>query len=135
MRDVIRAELVTVTTQLDSLAKGQDKLSKVVEMQGGNIESLTEMLDEFGSRLAEVESLGSATNQRLARMRARYQQIQTTRPPAPGDQASELSQDDFQDASQEAQTYDPSYPSDYTENRTGAQQHTGLESPATAMRP
>jgi hypothetical protein len=134
MREVIRDKLVTVNRHLDSLTKGQGSLSKALEMQGGNIESLTEMLDEFGSRLADVESLGSATNQRLARMRATYQKFQATRQPAPVDQASELSQGDlYQDASQDAQAYDPSNPSDYTENRTGTQQNTGLESPATAM--
>ena len=129
MREVIREEIGTVNKRLDSLAKGQDSLSKALEMQGGNIESLTEMLDDFGTRLAGVESSGSATNQRLARMRAKYQQLQNARQPAPADQASELSQDDLY---QDAPTYDPYYPSDYTDSMTGTQQNPGLESPQSS---
>jgi len=130
MREVIREEIGTVNKRLDSLAKGQDSLGKALEMQGGNIESLTEMLDDFGTRLAGVESSGSATNQRLARMRAKYQQLQNTRQPAPADQASELSQDDLY---QDAPTYDPYYPSDYTDSMTGTQQNPGLESPQSSL--
>jgi hypothetical protein len=132
MRGVIREELETVNKRLDSVVKSQDALSKAVEMQGGNIESMTEMLDDFGTRLGNVEVSGTATNQRLARMRAKYQHFQASRQSVPVDQASEHSQDDhFQDA----QAYDPSHPSDYTEGRTGTQQSTGLESPRSSMIP
>jgi len=131
MREVIRDELATVNKRLDSVTKSQDALGKAVEMQGGNIASMTEMLDDFGTRLADVEESGTATNQRLAKMRAKYQRFQVSRQSVPADQASEHSQDDhFQDAQ-----YDPSQPSDYQEVSMGTQQNTGLESPPSAMLP
>jgi chromosome segregation ATPase len=132
MREVIREEIGTVNKRLDSLARGQDSLSKALEMQGGNIESLTEMLDDFGTRLADVEESGTATNQRLAKMRAKYQRLVVSRQSVPADQASEHSQDDHY---QDAQAYDPSHPSDYQEVSTGTQQSTGLESPQSSMLP
>ena len=131
MREVIRDELATVNKRLDSVTKSQDALSRAVEMQGGNIESMTEMLDEFQTRLADVEVSGTATNQRLARMRAKYQHLQASRQSVPMDQASEHSQDDhYQDA-----PYDPSHPSDYPEGSMGTQQSTGLESPRSSVLP
>ena len=130
MREVIRDELATVNKRLDSVTKSQDALSKAVEMQGGNIESMTEMLDDFGTRLADVEESGTATNQRLAKMRAKYQRFQVSRQSVPADQASEHSQDDHY---QDAQAYDPSQPSDYQEVSMGTQQSTGLESPQSSM--
>jgi hypothetical protein len=132
MREVIRDELATVNKRLDSVTKSQDALSKAVEMQGGNIASMTEILDDFGTRLADVEESGTATNQRLAKMRAKYQRFQVSRQSVLADQASEHSQDDHY---QDAQAYDPSQPSDYQEVSRGTQQSTGLESPQSSMLP
>ena len=120
VREAMRHELVPIRNHLGSL-------SKAVETQGGNIESMTEMIDEFGSRLANVESAGAATNQKLARMRAKFQQAPPTRQAVAMDQLSEHSLDDnFQDAN----TYDPNFPTDYQADEPSP---PGLKSPATEM--
>ena len=127
VRDAMRGELAPIQSQLTTI-------SRAAEMQGGNIASLTEMLDDFGTRLEGVEAKEAATNQRLARMRLRLQQRQGTPPAptestrsAPADQMSEHSQEDnFQDAD----AYDPAFPSDALDKGPLA---TGLESPATGM--
>ena len=127
VREAMRGELVPIHNQLNTI-------SRAVEMQGGNIESLTEMLDDFGTRLDGVEAKEIATNQRLARMRLRIQQrqsaplapMESSRPAIPLDQMSEHSQEDFQDAN----TYDPAFPSD---DLDGEPLPPGLESPASVM--
>ena len=99
---------------------------------------LAEMLEEFGTRLETVEATGDAINQRIARMRAKFQHQQqqrsNARPAAATDQMSEHSQEDiFQDATpslQDHEMYDPTIPSDFTD---GAPMQPGLESPAPVM--
>jgi peptidoglycan hydrolase CwlO-like protein len=118
VRHALRAELVPVNQRLA-------QLSEAVEMQGGNIASLTDMVDDIGDRLKNVEAKESATQQRIARMREEFQQRQKARQTA--DQRSELSQEDYQDA---AEAYDPSHP---TEGPASVSQRPGLESPATVM--
>ena len=117
VRQVLRSELEPVNNRLA-------KLSDAVEMQGGNIASLTDMVDDIGERLRNVEAKESATQQRLARMREEFQQRQRARQTA--DLRSELSQEDFQDA----EAYDPMQP---TDGPAVAPQRPGLESPATGM--
>jgi hypothetical protein len=120
VREAMRLELVPIRNHLGSL-------SKAVEMQGGNIESMTEMIDEFGSRLTSVESAGAATHQKLARMRVKFQQAPLTRQAVQMDQLSEHSLDDnFQDAN----TYDPSFPTDYQADEPPP---PGLKSPETEV--
>jgi peptidoglycan hydrolase CwlO-like protein len=116
VRQALRSELVPVNQRLA-------QLSEAVEMQGGNIASLTDMVDDIGDRLKNVEAKESATQQRLARMREEFQQRQRARQTA--DQRSELSQEDYQDA---AEAYDPFHP---TDGPASAPQRPGLESPAT----
>ena len=117
--EAMRRELAPVQTQLNTI-------SRAVEMQGGNIASLTEMLDDFGTRLAGVEAKEAATGQRLAKMRLRIQS--RSRPAISVDQMSEHSQEDFQDAN----AYDPAFPSD---DLNGAPLPPGLESPVLARLP
>ena len=131
VRNAMRGELVPIQTQLG-------KLSSAVEKQGGNIDGLAEMLEEFGTRLETVEATGEAINQRIARMRAKFQHQQqlrsNARPVTATDQMSEHSQEDnFQDATlslQDTEMYDPTIPSDFTD---GAPMQPGLESPAPVM--
>jgi hypothetical protein len=118
VRQALRSELVPVNQRLT-------QLSEAVEMQGGNISCLTEMVDDIGDRLKKVEAKESATQQRLARMREEFQQRQRARQTA--DQRSELSQEDYQDA---AEAYDPVHP---TDGPSSAPRRPGLESPATGM--
>ena len=118
VRRALRSELEPVNQRL-----GQ--LSDALEMQGGNISSLTDMVDDIGLRLQNVEAKESATQQRLARMREEFQQRQKARQAV--DLRSELSQDDYHDA----EAYDPAQPSD---GPAGALPRPGLESPATGMR-
>jgi chromosome segregation ATPase len=120
VRQALRSELEPVHQRLG-------KLSDALEMQGGNIASLTDMVDDIGNRLKDVETREAATQQRLARMRDEFQQRQRARLAA--DLRSEFSQDDYQDA-QDAETYDPQHP---TDGPAGALQQPGLKSPATAM--
>ena len=120
VRHAMRSELVPVNQRLA-------QLSDAVEMQGGNISSLTEMVDDIGERLKNVEAKESATQQRLARMREEFQQRQRARQTA--DQRSELSQEDYQDA---AEAYDPFHPSD---GIASVPQRPGLESPEIGMQP
>ena len=117
VRQALRSELEPINQRLG-------KLSDAVEMQGGNIASLTDMVDDIGERLRNVEAKESATQQRLARMREEFQQRQRVRQTA--DLRSELSQEDFQDA----EAYDPMQP---TDGPAAAPQRPGLESPATGM--
>jgi hypothetical protein len=119
VRQALRSELVPVNQRLA-------QLSEAVEMQGGNIASLTDMVDDIGDRLKNVEAKESATQQRLARMREEFQQRQKARQTA--DQRSELSQEDYQDA---AEAYDPFHP---TDGPASVPQRPGLESPATVMK-
>jgi septation ring formation regulator EzrA len=119
VRQALRSELEPINQRLG-------KLSDAVEMQGGNIASLTDMVDDIGERLRNVEAKESATQQRLARMREEFQQRQRARQTA--DLRSELSQEDFQDA----ENYDPTQP---TDGPAGALQRPGLESPAISMQP
>jgi peptidoglycan hydrolase CwlO-like protein len=118
VRQALRSELVPVNQRLA-------QLSEAVEMQGGNIASLTDMVDDIGDRLKNVEAKESATQQRLARMREEFQQRQRARQAA--DQRSELSQEDYQDA---AEAYDPFHP---TDGPAREPQRPGLESPATGV--
>ena len=108
VRDVMRGELMPIQTQLS-------KITNAVEMQGGNIESLTEMLGDLGERMKGVETKETATQKRLAQLREDFQQRLR----------SELSQEEYQDASADA--YDPAHPSDSLARQHGP----GLESPAT----
>ena len=126
VRDAMRGELAPIQNQLTTI-------SRAVEMQGGNIASPTEMLDDFGTRLEGVEAKEVATNQRLARMRLKLQQkqsaylaMESSRPAIPVDQMSEHSQEDYHDAN----TYDPAFPSD---DLDGEPLPPGLESPASVM--
>ena len=128
VRDAMRGELAPIQTQLGTI-------SRAVENQGTNIESLTEMLDDFGTRLEGVEAKEAATNQRIARMRARLQQRQSALPAVessstvPVDQMSEHSQEDnYQDAN----PYNPAFPSDDWDAEPFP---PGLESPAISMQP
>jgi hypothetical protein len=124
VRDAMRGELAPIQNQLG-------KLSSAVEKQGGNIDGLTEMLEGFGVRLESVEAAGDAINQRLARMRAKFQQRLNARPGPSMDQMSELSQEEiYLDANSEADN--PAFPSDFT---VGAPTPPGLESPAFARLP
>ena len=118
VRQALRSELVPVNQRLA-------QLSEAVEMQGGNIASLTDMVDDIGDRLKNVEAKESATQQRLARMREEFQQRQRARQTA--DQRSELSHEDYQDA---AEAYDPFHP---TDGLASVPQQPGLESPATGV--
>ena len=119
VRQALRSELEPINQRLG-------KLSDAVEMQGSNIASLTDMVDDIGERLRNVEAKESATQQRLARMREEFQQRQKARQAA--DMRSELSQEDFQDA----EAYDPMHP---TEGPSVAPQRPGLESTAISMQP
>jgi septation ring formation regulator EzrA len=119
VRQALRSELVPVNQRLA-------QLSEAVEMQGGNIASLTDMVDDIGNRLKDVETREAATQQRLARMREEFQQRQKARQTA--DQRSELSQEDYQDA---AEAYDPFHP---TDGPASVLQRPGLESPATGVK-
>jgi chromosome segregation ATPase len=128
VRDVMRGELAPIQSQLGTI-------SRAVENQGTNIESLTEMMDDFGTRLAGVEAKEAATNQRIARMRVRLQQRQSSLPAVessstvPVDQMSEHSQEDnYQDAN----PYNPAFPSDDLDAEPFP---PGLESPAISMQP
>jgi chromosome segregation ATPase len=118
VRQALRSELEPVNQRLG-------KLSEALEMQGGNIESLTDMVDDIGDRLKKVEAKESATQQRLARMREEFQLRQRARQTA--DMRSEISQEDFQDA----EAYNPQYP---TDGPASVSQQPGLESPLTTMR-
>ena len=69
VRQALRSELEPINQRLG-------KLSDAVEMQGSNIASLTDMVDDIGERLRNVEAKESATQQRLARMREEFQQRQ-----------------------------------------------------------
>ncbi len=120
VRQALRSELVPVNQRLA-------QLSDAVEMQGGNIASLTDMVDDIGDRLKNVEAKESATQQRLARMREEFQQRQRARQTV--DQRSELSQEDYQDA---AEPYDPFHP---TDGPASVPQRPGLKSPETGMQP
>ncbi len=120
VRQALRSELVPVNQRLGDL-------SKALEMQGGNIASLADMVDDIGDRLKNVETKESATQQRLARMREDFQQRQRARQTA--DQRSELSQEDYQDA---AEPYDPFHP---TDGPASVPQRPGLKSPVTGMQP
>ena len=122
VRQALRSELVPVNQRLV-------QLSEAVEMQGGNIASLTDMVDDIGDRLKNVEAKESATQQRLARMREEFQQRQRARQTA--DQRSELSQEDYQDAQDAAEAYDPLHP---TDGPASVPQRPGLESPATGVK-
>jgi hypothetical protein len=120
VRQALRSELEPVNQRLG-------KLSEALEMQGDNIASLTDMVDDIGDRLKKVEAKESATQQRLAKMREEFQQRQRTRQTA--EVRSEVSQEDYQDA---AEAYDPMHP---TDGPASTLQRPGLESPATAMQP
>ena len=74
-----------------SLHAGIKQINAALEMQGGNIESLTEMLDTQGLNLARLESQALTTRQRLQRM------MQARSQPAP----SQLSADEYQDVMDE----------------------------------
>ena len=80
-----------LTSQLLPIHTGIKQINAALEMQGGNIESLTEMLDTQGLNLARLESQALTTRQRLQRM------MQSRSQPAP----SQLSADDYQDVMDE----------------------------------
>ena len=80
-----------LTSQLLPIHAGIKQINAALEMQGGNIDSLTEMLDTQGLNLARLESQALTTRQRLQRM------MQARSQPAP----SQLSADEYQDVMDE----------------------------------
>ena len=76
-----------LSSQLLPIHNGIKQINTALEMQGSNIDSLTEMLDSQGLNLARLESQALTTRQRLQRM------MQARSQPAPSQHSAEDDQD------------------------------------------